>query len=485
MAKQLLSIDSFKEWIVNDETRQSNRWFVDMYWLDPWTEDGILQINKRILADTATGLVQDPLSFTYFDNKKICWTENEQMWYESTTNTWTLMHTNVNNGDNHDLTTYQDYLIYCSIDEIWISTNTTIAWWFTDNPTFTWDSNSFLNWTISQRHYFKEFNNRLYISDGNYLVELDWASAPTTPASWVLDRDKFILPVWENILSLEVIGSQMAIWTDLWNLYFWDWASANATQIVKTTLGWIFALQNLENTLFAFAWTTWTVYRYNWAELIPVIQIPNFNSSSTSHPVPASVRRYRNGMIFGIRNNGLYVYNRNSASEPFALTKYWPTAWWVDNDVLWIYVNPLSATGDDFAIAVRETQSIEQTDSTDRYRMEEAGSGDTSGAPRIDTFVYELRDNKWQPNKVQWVQWLFKWDGGVFVKNNILIEYRLNRDTTYTVLWSIWEDGVGLDKILRGIGKRASAVQLRIKFWRESNIISGRQNTKLTWLKIF
>jgi hypothetical protein len=117
--------------------------------------------------------------------------------------------------------------------------------------------------------------------------------------------------------------------------------------------------------------------------------------------------------------------------------------------------------------------------------MEEAWADDTSAAPFIETFVYELRDNKWKPNKIQWVQWLFKWDWAVFVKNNIQIEYRLNRDTDYTVLWSIWEDWIDLDSILRGIWKRTSTFQLKIKFWRESNTISWRQNTKLTWLKIF
>jgi len=487
MSKQLLSIDWFKEAIVNDETTQWNKGFVDMLWLDPWAEDWVLQINKRLIADTTVWLSENPYSNTTFDWKTLYWMDSKEIWYENTTDTWTLLHTNSNAWDNVDLITYQDYLIYAANTKLWRSTNTTIAWGFTDNPTW-WSGTVFTNGVWN--HYFKVFNNRLYITDWNFLSELDGASDPATPTNWIFTAEKFTLPKWEVIQTLEVIWWQLALWTQQGNFYLWDWASANASQIIKTQLWGITAMIQVENTLFVFAWVSWTVYRYNGADLVPAIQIPRFNIGSTAYVYKTGVRRYKNWFIFWISKNWIYVYNRVKEWESFSLNKYGNLSWWrVIDEFDWtiysLYVIDQSSSDDRFLVwYLHWTRWIDKPSETDRYRMEEAWSNDTTAAPFFETFVYELRDNNWKPNKVQWLQWLFK-DDWANVNNNIKVEYRLENNTSYTVLWSIWEDGIDANKILRWIWKRVAKMQFRVKFWRESNSISWVQNTKLIQAKIF
>jgi len=391
----------------------------------------------------------------------------------------------------YDIATYQDYLIYASNTILWRSTWTTTGWWFTDNPTRWGGTDTFTNWTSSDPHFFKTFNNRLYISDGNLLAELDWASDPTTPANWIFTASKFVLPINEVIKSLEVIWSQLAIWTASWNFYLWDWASANASQIIKTSLGWINAMIQLENTLYAFAWINWTVYRYNGADFVPSIQIPNMNLSSTSFVRKPWVRKYKNWLIFAIPNNWIYVWNRVREWESFSLAKYWPLNDGkeiddTEGDLRSLFIIDETSSDDRFVVwyEYNWTESIDRVSGSKFYRLEEAWSADTSVAPFFETVMYELRDNNGKKNKVQWVQWMFNETVVSTVdRNNIQIEYRLDRNTTYTVLGIIWNDWIDLDKILRWIWKRADKVQLRVKFWWDN--ASTVDNTKLTNLNIF
>ena len=475
---KLFSIDDFSWWIINDETEQAKNGFVDMSWVDIWTEPWVAQLNYRLQQDTTTWLTQQPLSFVLFDWTHIMWTTTKQLWSNSWT-TWTLLHTNTNNGDNNDLIVYQNYLIYTSIYYIGRSTNTTIAWGFTDTPVW-WSGTTFLYWT--DQHYMKVFNNRLYISDWNYLAELDWASAPTSPWSWVFTNNKFVLPKWEFITSLEILSSYLVIWTESWNLYFWDWASANASDIVKTWLWNISAMLQLENTLFAFVWQDWVIYRYNWADLTPYKQIPNYIPTTIRKQ---AVRRYKNGFIFWASRNGIYAYSRIDWQDKFALTKYWPLSWWFEInvnqwDIYCLYITDLSSKIDPFIAWINKnwTYAVDRVNTTNRYRMEEAWSWNTSVSPYIETAVYELRDNNWKPNKVQWVQALFKdW------QNRIQVEYRLDNNTSYTTLWTIWLTWININKILRWIWKRCNKIQFRIKMG--SNFASTTDNTKLISLKIF
>lgn len=489
MSKQLLEISSFKECIQNDETNQSNKWFVDMLWLDPWTEDWVLQINKRLEANTTTWLTDNIKWFTTFNGKIIWCNDWDELWYENTTDTWTLLHTNTNWWWNDDIIVYQDYLIYASNTKLWRSTLTTIAGWFTDNPSW-WSWTTFTNtW---KKHFFKIYNNRLYITDWQYLAELDWASAPGTPTSWVFTAEKFTLPKWENIISLEVLSWYLALWTDVWNFYLWDWASSNASQIIKTSLWWISAMIQVENTLFVYAWVSWVWYRYNGADLIPVIKIPNFNISANSFVYKTAVRRYKNWFIFWISRNWIYVYNRVKEWESFWLNKYWHFSWWkIMDETTWVfnslYIIDQSSSDDAFicSYSYDSTIYIDKVASFNRYRMYEAWLWDTSASPYIETYVYELRDINWQANKIQWIQALFKDDTSWKIENNIEIEYRLNNTESYTVLWDIWEDWIDINKILRGIWKRVHKVQFRIKIWRKTTNTSNERNTKLIWLKIY
>ncbi len=487
MSQQILSINDFGRAIINDETNQVTNGFVDMSWIDIWAEPWVAQINFRLEQDTTAWLVEEVLSFAFFDNEVIAGMTWGELWTNASGIIWLIVHTNTILWDNNDLIVYQDHLIFASRTVIWRSTWTTLWAGFTDNPTWwTWVF-VFANWWSDDLHFFKEFNNRLYITDGNHLVELDGASDPTNPVNWVVTQKAFSLPEWEQMRSLEVFGSELAIGTKAWNFYLWDWASANASQIIKTSLWGIQAIIQLENTLFVFAGIDGTVYRYNGADFKPVIQIPNFNVLNSSFVRKPWVRKFKNGMIFCIPRNWIYVYNRVDEWDSFSFNKYWPLSWWWEIkstqwDVQSIFVVNPETTNDQFVVWYRNSivawEKIDRTSITKRYRMEEAWSWDTSVAPFIETQVYELRNNKWQPQKVQWVQWLFK-----NALNRLQIEYRLNNDTAYTVLWTIWITGIDVDKILRGVGKRASKVQFRLKMgW---NNLSSTDNTKLIQIKIF
>jgi len=491
MSNQILSINGFENWIINDETAQVTNGFVDMSWIDIWTEDWIAQINFRLEQDTSTSMSDDVLSFTSFDWTTIAWLSWKEKWQNASWTTWTTMSTTTTTWDNHDITTYQNYLIYASRTIIGRSTNTTIAWWFTDNPTWwTWTF-TFANGGATDLHFFKEFQNRLYISDWNILTELDWASAPTVPANWVVTQSKFVLPVNESIRSLEIIWNSLAIGTLAWNFYLWDWSSANASQIIKTSLWGIHAMIEIENTLFVFAWIDWTVYRYNGADFIPVIQIPNFNILSNSLVRKPAVRRFKNGMIFCIPRNWIYVYNRVDEKSPFRLNKYWPLSdWWEIKETQWdvnaLYVINITTTNDQFVIWYRNSKVswdfIDRTSSTKRYRIEENGTDDTSVSPYMDSVVYELRNKKWQPLKVQWVQWLFKTQTNQL--DRLQVEYRLDNTIAYTVLWTIGITWVtDLTKILRWINRRVDKVQFRFRIG--GNNASVAENTKITMIKIF
>ena len=490
MARELLSINDFSQWMVNDTTAQWSKWFADMSWVDIWTEDWVAQINKRLEQDTTTSMTSDPLSNATFDGKIISWNSDEEIWYNNTWTTWTLLHTNSNSWDNDDIIVYQNYLIYASNDRLGRSTWTTIGWWFTDSPTW-WSGSTFSNWSATDTHFFKIFNNRLYVSDWNFLAELDWASDPSTPWNWVFEPEAFTLPEWEKIVSMEVIWSELGLWTEWWNFYLWDWASDNASQIIKTSLWGITAMIQLENTLFVFAWLNWTIYRYNGADFKPVFRVPNVNISTSSFVRKPAVRKYKNWFIFWLTKNGIYVINRADETKPLAMNKYWPFSWWQQVDefdpvIFSIYIINQASSEDEFIVWYRYNlvEKIDRVNTNKRYRLEEAWSWDTSVSPYIDTIEYQLRDANGKPNKVQWVQWFFR-DTSIssIDRNNIQVEYKFNTDQNFTVLWMIWNEWIDINKILRWINKRVHKITFRIRMWWEFS--STNDNTKLIWLKIF
>jgi len=489
MSKQLLSIDDFSSWIINDTTAQGSKGFSDMSWFDIWKEDGVAQINKALEADTTTSMTTDALSFTTFGWEIIAWNEDEEIWYNSTWTTWTLLHTNTNAWDNNDIITYQDYLIYASVDELWISDDTTISWGFVDNPTWWSWTNAFVNWVSAGKHYFKIFNNRLYISDWNIIAELDWASDPTDRTNWVFTDQAFTLPENENITCMEVVWWQLAIWTAAWNYYEWDWTSSNSTTIIKSSLWGISAMIQVENTLFVFAWINWTIYRYNWADFKPVFRIPDMRISAWSSVNKSAVRRYRNWFIFWIKNNWIYVINRTDENKPFSMAKYGAISWWrvfdeFDPTIRAIYIIDEGSSEDDFIISYNYDWAWIDRVSNNYYTMEDAWAWDTSAAPYIETIEYQLRNNNGKPNRIQGIQAMFRetiitWTD----RNNIQVEYKTDLDTSYTVLGIIWLNGIDMNKILRGISKRAYKIKFRIKAWWEN--WDNDENTKLIQLKVF
>lgn len=486
MSNQILEINWFSNGIINDQTAQVGNGFFDMSGIDIFTDDWVAQINFRMEQDTTSWLTSNVLSFTTFDGKTVAWTEDEEIRVNDTWTTWTLLFTSTRTWDNDDITTYQDHLIFASNDKFWRSVDTTIAWWFTDNPT-TWAwGNTFTNGTSSDNHFFKGFNNRLYISDWNVLAELDWASAPTAPNTWVFTPSKFVLPVNEKIKSLEEIGSQLAIWTLSGNFYLWDWASANASQIIKSNLWGIQAMIEIENTLFVFAWKTGTIYKYTWSDFTPDQQIPNMNISNTSFVRKPWVRKYKNWLIFVLPWNWIFVYNRIDNKKSFVLNRYWN----LSNGVV---VNAsLSSIFSIFIFDVNlnlffiwyasSWDKIDRTSASNRYRLEEAWASDTTVAPFIETVIYQVRNSKWKPTRVQWVQAQFDWPTAS--TNNLLVEFRTNTQDSYTTLWKIWSWWwIDVEKVLRWISRRLDTIQFRFKTW--WNFASTTDNTRLILVKLF
>jgi len=466
MSKALKSIWDFSTWIVNDKTNQWSAWFANMIWLDIHTEQWVAQPNVKPLVETTTWLNENPNVFVQFDGKMLSWMDDEEIWYESTANTWTLLHTNGNGWNNNDLIVYNNYLLFSSNTRLWRSTNTTIAWGFTDSPTW-WSGSTYLNW--DWQHFFKLFNNRIYITDGNVLAELDWASAPTTPASWIFTQSIFRLPEGEVMLSLEVIWGQLAIGTQAGNLYIWDGASDNSSTIIKTQFWGITAMIQIENTLFVFAWLDGTIYRYNGTDLIPVIQVPDMVSTSSGTYVRKNwVKRYKNGMMFGLSLNGLYVFNRVKEWDSFSLTKYWNLSWSVNIkdsfvDVLSLYNIPWTVVSWDTIFIWYDVSGAEKID-----RITDS-NGLYSDA-LLETIEYQLRNNKWKPSRIQWVQLMFR----SLISSPVTVKYKTDYNNTFTTLGTIDHTGFWADShdtILRWISQRADKIVFRLE-WLTGKLIN-------------
>ena len=467
MSKEILSINDFSTWIINDDTVTTNKGFADVSWLDIYTEEWVAQPNVKPLAET-TPWIDLINGYVDFDGRVVWWWDNEEIWYNNTWTTWTLLNTNTNAWDNDDLVVYQNYLIYASDSKLWRSTTTTIAWGFTDNPT--WGSGSdFLNWTSTDIHIFKIFNNRLYVTDWNVLAELDWASDPTTPTNWVFTQDKFKLPEWEIIQSLEIVWGQLALWTADGNLYIWDGSSSNSSAIIPTKWWGITAMIQLENTLFVYAWVDWTIYRYNGADLVPVIQIPDVITSSSWTFVQHNwVKRYRNGIIFGLSLNWLYVFNRVKEWDSFSLVKYWNLSVWQSIkddqiDVSALHVIPWKVVSWD-TIFISYNDSINAIDRVTNTN----GLYDDAFLETVD---YELRNNNWQATKVQGVQLKFK----QLISWTITVKYKTDYNNTFTTLWTIdhvWFTSNSKELILRWIWLRVDKIIFRFEWlnWKLINI---------------
>ena len=467
-------------WITENEISQNLNNQLDLYWLDIFTDSGICQINKRITSETLW-YNYNVSCFELFDNIIIAsgnWELDKRIAWS-----WASMYNPTNSWDCNNIKVYMEYLIFPLDNTVWRSNTTSISWWFIEAPI--WASwGNFLNW--SGDHIMKVLNRKLYISDWNVIAELDW-TITWWPSNWIFNNNKIkIDDENETILCLEVIWNQLAIWTDKWNLYIWDWESENASSITKTDLDWITALINMQNQLFIFAWKSGVVYAYNGSDFIPVIAIPNFNQSENSFCKNNAVINYKQGILFWIWWNGLYQFNKNKGV--FKLSK-WGCADWYDLNY-WIWALYLESWYKQEFYISRQRGSfswnyrIEKLDYDNYYAMNEKGVGDDELAPRLLTpFINFNKD--WKKIKISWVKLLFRrsitWAGTE--ANRVKVEYRLNRDDDFTELWTIGAWGVDIDLILRWIDKLCYQIQLRLKFW--SDLIANWHNTKLIWLKIY
>ena len=486
MPKQLLEINDFW-WIIHDATKQVTNGFFDVFWIDLYSEDWVAQINRSITWTEDAVITEIPISFTVFDDKLIVWAANEKIYYDNGT-IFTTLWTNTNSGDNNDIIVYQKFLVFSSESRLGISNDYTVAGWLSYNPTWASWWPSFDN--DYPFHIFNILNNRLYISDWNKIAELDGASDPTTPSNWILDTAKFILPEDEVILSMEWYGTEMAIGTEKWNIYIWDWVSTNATDIIYGNYWKITAMIQFENMLLVCAWTSWVIYYYNGSDLVPFVQVPQIDRDSNTYIHLRGIIRYKTGVLFLIPNNGIYIYARNKQNR-FVLTKYGSLRnWLLPTEVSNLNCVILTDVEENFFYIWYTYSWDERVDTVDDslsnyYYLMEPTSWNISWWPYLETQVYELRGRNGKKTKVQWIQAMFSKirNIGGSISNRILVKYRLDNDLNYTTLWEIGLWWLDEEQILRGIGKQAEKVQFRIYLWQ--TFWSNARNTKLTHLKVF
>jgi len=457
MSKPLIKIEDFTGWIANDTTNNSTNSFEEIKWVDLWREPWTIQQNRKLEATVST-ISENVLDFVEFNWKTYSWNQDWEL-YESSNwwVTWTLVHTNTNTDDIWDVTVYWNYLYYTSNRYVWRFD------WTTWNDTF----KDLGTWTHNDVHIFKIFQNRLYVSDGNVLFEMD------STETWA--DDVFTIRKNEEIVTIEVLWNELAMWTLSWRFYLWDWSSENASQIIQVSIWGIYALIEHENTLFAFAWVHWAVYQYTWADFVPVIQVPDVNTVAISWLLNASivkhwaVRRYKNGFIFWLNRNGIYIFNRIKSWDPYTLVKYWDienTTWDDKYRALWMYKPTIY--NEWLLVWHSETWGIDYANwGTPTYYNQ----ADTE----ITTWFYDVRDVNSSPTFIQWV-WIFFRDWGILSK--IKVFYKLDTSSIFTEMWEITKN----EQVFRGINKRASRIKFKFQIWQAS---AGQNKTTIEKIYVY
>ena len=317
----------------------------------------------------------------------------------------------------------------------------------------------------------KVFNNRLYATDGYSVSERDWL---------VWTNNAFVLPENDIITSIEELETQLCFWTStlsgtwigVWwgNLYFWDWVSANATNIIRTHLQWITALKEFQNTLYVFPWTEWEIYRFNGADLIKVIQIPSWSADSNTYIKQNAVKVWGNWLLFGTRSKWLYQLNNVVQWENLRLHKYWVTSTGDNENINCIYV--INTDG----LFIWFDESIDQT-SSNHYQKTET---------TIVTEVIDLTNNKNQPTKVNGisVDWYEafnnRWEIDIYYKTDYDVKYN---SSNWQSLWTIYpdDDRRRSSYMLRWINRRAKYVMFKFNIWRTSD---STINIWIKWINI-
>jgi len=438
MATEIIHINDFKGGIITDETLQTTNTFHDMEGVNLWEEPGTLQINsayKTPWTFTGTNTLQ---AFQWFEAaNKFIWAEDNTNKFHYTTdwNTWTqLAQTAWGTWNIVNFVEYNSVLLYW-LDWAWSTVLEYIASDLTTTnsfQTFANDVNPVI-WVV--------FQNRAYFTNGNNVAELDGSAAPGTPGSWVWDDDAFVIPDEETILTMTVFSDRLAIGTDLWNVYIWDWASDNADQIITTSFGPVYRLLELDNTLYMFAWfgnsrnEPYYIRQFNGSDFVPVMQIPD-GQFIDRHD---NVWLYLNGFFMltedqsTTTNRKVWQVNRNSAGEPLALTRYgnyWtntqaPNGFMVKRWYLFVWHN------DDTLEYIALWQSTKQTLTN-----------------FIETQKYEVKDTKWFNRLIKAIQWL---------GSNATIQYSIDW-WAYTP----WTAATLTKDVMYRIQKRANTIQFKI-----------------------
>ena len=419
LSKALITINNWSSGISTDK----QKWFANMIWVDPYREDWVVQLNRRLNELNSWNDITDNSVNQYieFDSNLVVqedWSDIRKS--ANDWDTWTVANTTAQAWPAwFDLKVFNWAMYYTSKEEIWRATD--ISTFDDTHQSFTvWDQNI---------HPQVIFQNKLYFWDSYKLAELN--------SNWItFNGSAFTLPTDEIIYSLDVFWNELAIGTDNWNFYLWDWSSANASQIIKTDKWAIRAIVEVDNILLIFAWNIWTIYTYNWSDLVPFLTIPDFKDSNNNNYFQStsvkhtSVKLYKNWIIFWITNNWLWVLNRNNKDQPFGLTRYWD----LDNAIAdTVAPIPYLITSDknvDYLI-VWYWQKMDRVTIwawANFYKQWEA---------IITTTQYDITDNNWFNRLVQWIQALF-WDlhevSALYddPDNAIQIDYRLDRAWTTT-----------------------------------------------------
>jgi len=473
MGKPIITLDTWSGWI----SPNKQKGYQDMKWVDIYREDWVVQLNRRLnelasWADITDDVITQYIEFDWEVVVQEQWVDI--MKWTSDWSTWTAAHTNGQTWDWFDLAVFQWNLFYTSTAKLWRAT---------DLSTYNDSLASFTNWT-QDIHPMKIFQNKLYVWDWNTLLEVDSDAGSTTSAS------AFILPSDEIIYSLEVLWNEIALWTNNWNFYLWDWSSANSSVIIKTDKWAIRWLVEIDNTMFIFAWNLWTIYVYNWSDLVPFLSIPDFVDSNNSDYFQStcakhtSIKLFKNWIIFWITQNWLYVLNRNSKNQPFALTKYWDTDNTASSTTPVIpYLIDADKNVDDLIVWYGKKMDKVTIWSWDYFYKQ--------GEAYIQTPHFDITTEFWFSELIQWILTLF-WatleQSGLYNDpvNTLRIKYRFDRAETFSPTAEDWTTltteitDSNVDSVIREIMWRWREIQFRLEIW-----TSSWENTKLVQIKIF
>ena len=219
---------------------------------------------------------------------------------------------------------------------------------------------------------------------------------------------------------------------------------------------WINALKEFENTLFVFPWTEWEIYRFNWADLIKIVQIPNWTISDDRTIDQNTVRIFNNWLIFWTRQ-GIYQMNRLISNKWFTVHKYWkPSTNQWDEIVTMLFVS----WQEDFYCWFTDW-GVDYLDLTGNNLYQKTET-------IVETNLINLTNWRLQPQKVcgvmaDWFTTFSIWEIDILYKTDKEIE----NGSAFISLWTI--EPWNTDRIaykLTGISRRTKYIAFQFNLWR-------------------